>query len=147
MSDSCSDSKVDPGLAVRYSILSVLRTSTMKSEPGFSMMRALAAGRAAPVSRATADPLGACAVALPPRPAGCWALVSSGLAAKAAAPTAAPFRKPRRPTERFVDFAMCKSPSNIVDYLDSGFQPALSLILVSDECPFHAPRQHAPQPG
>src|ERR1700738_3385925 len=106
MSDSWSDSKVDPGLALRYSRLRVLKTSTMKSEPGFSMTRALPAGRAAPVSRATADPLGVCAVALPPRPAGCWALASAGLAARAAAPTAAPFRKPRRPTERFVDFAI-----------------------------------------
>ena len=36
--------------------------------------------------------------------AACWALASSGFATNAAAPAAAPFRKPRRSTEGFLDF-------------------------------------------
>src|SRR2546430_1342583 len=103
MSDSCSDSNVDPGFAARYSMLSDFKTSTMKSEPGCSITW-VAAGRAEPASRVT------CAVEGPaaPRadPAASWALLIWGLAASAAAPAAAPFKKPRRPTELFVDFAI-----------------------------------------
>src|SRR5579872_2594353 len=107
MMDSCRDSNVEPGLAARYSMLSDFRTSTMKSDPGCSMT-GVAAGRTAPASRVTCAPEGAWA----PRgadPASC-ALAGSGLAANAAAPAAAPFRKPRRPTEFFVDFAIPHPP-------------------------------------
>src|SRR5215469_14546852 len=83
-----------------------LMTSTMKSDPGFSMTRAPSAG--APASRAICaapgprDPAGAPAGADPL----CCALVICGFAAMTAAPAAAPFKKPRRPNALFLDFAI-----------------------------------------
>src|SRR5579884_594975 len=105
MSDSCKDSKVEPGLAARYSMLSVFNTSTIKSEPGRSITRSAAAGRTFPLSRARVFCPGAGAF---PR-AGCCARASFGFAAKVAAPTAAPFKNPRRPTVMFLDLPMAHS--------------------------------------
>src|SRR5438445_3927969 len=77
MSDSCRDSKVEPGFDARYSRSSVLSTSTMKSDPGRSITRA-----AMPCARWF------------------WALATGGFATSAAAPAAAPFKKLR------LDFAI-----------------------------------------
>src|SRR5439155_25741540 len=38
-----------------------------------------------------------------------WPFASPGLATSAASPAAAPFKKPRRPTESFLDFPIVKS--------------------------------------
>src|SRR5262245_8957902 len=101
MIDSCNARKVDPGLAATYSMPSVLTTSSMKSDPGRSVVYTSvrgggglvsAAARAAPGSGVTG--LAACAAW--PAWAGC---ATEGFATKAAAPAAAPFRNPRRLTE------------------------------------------------
>ena len=57
------------------------------------------------LDRAAAEPLAPrLGEAWPPCATASWALASSGFATRAAAPTAAPFRKPRRSTEVFLDF-------------------------------------------
>src|SRR5258705_12890224 len=73
-------------MAIRYSKPSDLKTSTMKSEPGLALSCAstLAAG-----VEFAATP--------------CWAIAMGGFATSAAAPVAAPFRKPRRLTGFFLD--------------------------------------------
>src|ERR1700722_16407231 len=113
MKDSCRPSKLDPGLAAAYSIPRSRTTWTMRSEPGRVIRRTSAAGgRIFPASRKSCASvgagapdgddgldglLGACA-----SPRG-WGDTS---AAAPAAPAAAFFRKPRRPTEVFGDFAI-----------------------------------------
>src|SRR5258706_4313218 len=64
----------------------------------------------------------------------CWALRGPGplVATSAAAPPAAPFRKLRRPTESFLDFAMAPPPS-VVHYITTVRGSALNL------CPGHFP--------
>src|SRR5215471_297576 len=102
MIDSCNDSNVEPGLAARYSTFRLLRTSTMKSDPGRSITRTVAAGPAPPFSRASRCAGG---VAAPDPEATPRAGGSScdfpiwGCATRAAAPAAAPFRNPRRANE------------------------------------------------
>src|SRR4249919_3341990 len=84
MHDSWRPLKLEPGFAAQYSMPSVLSTSTMKSDPGFSLPVTSTAPRASPVALCSTG----CAPAI-------------GAAAKPAAPAAAPFRKPRRPTGLF----------------------------------------------
>src|SRR5205809_3576911 len=110
MSDSCSPSKLDPGFAATYSIPSDLITSTMKSEPGFSMIRVLTCAGLGVVSAASwaSDGCGAVAAGAAPRCARC-AFAAGAVATSAAAPAAAPFRKPRRLREAFF-FATVHSP-------------------------------------
>src|SRR5438270_606667 len=80
-------------------------TSTMKSEPGRSAVSTstfdMGPGSGS-FARIGAEPLrGASA---------CWAPAGLWAATKAAAPPAAPFKKLRRPTESFLDFAMISPP-------------------------------------
>src|SRR5262249_1049245 len=98
MIDSCNARKVDPGLAAIYSMPSVLTTSSMKSDPGRSVVYTSvrgggglvsAAARAAPGNGVT----GLAAWPVCPACAGC---ATEGFATKAAAPAAAPFKNPRR---------------------------------------------------
>src|SRR5438477_8317045 len=78
----------------------------MKSEPGFSTVKtsASAAGGRASAARILAASVGVLVCE-----ATCWAAPSTGGATRDAAPaaalTAAPFRKPRRFTEPFLDLA------------------------------------------
>src|SRR5579864_323597 len=85
----------------------------MKSEPGCSMIFPGASeARPPPVvgaSRSSAALDGMGAVAFAPRCAVCWAFAGWGLATSAAAPAAAPFKKLRRATEVFLDFAIAQS--------------------------------------
>src|ERR1700719_4704219 len=114
--DSCKPSNVEPGLEAQYSILSDLSTSTMKSEPGCSTIReSESSPTGAPVSVAKVVALG---VALPLRGRACWACTAAGFTASAAAPAAAPFKKPRRPTEVLSDLLIVLSP--IADWLRPG---------------------------
>src|ERR1051325_7720417 len=114
MIDSCSARKVEPGFAAQYSMPSDLMTSTMKSDPGRSVVYTSARGAGGEVSAATrlADgnvvPGRACAVW-----AGACAPPAPGFATRAAAPIAAPLRNPLRFTEGFLDFAMVFSPSEL----------------------------------
>src|SRR6188474_2697295 len=81
MKDSCRARKLEPGFAAQYSMSSVFRTSTMKSEPGFSLPVTSAGARGS----AGSVGLACCADMM-------------GAVTKPAALTAAPFKKPRRPT-------------------------------------------------
>src|SRR5580765_4354782 len=117
MNDSCSDRKLEPGLAATYSKPSDFSTSTMKSEPGFSTVRLSAAtsvdtgpvsaaswaavGEGAAPRRGSAEARGTCCCC-----ASCAPSTGTGptiAAAPAAALAAAPFKKPRRP-KRSLDF-------------------------------------------
>src|SRR5436190_24331883 len=119
MMDSWSPWKLDPGFVVMYSKLSDFNTSIMKSEPGFSTIRSTRRG--APLSAAswasfgtTAEGrAGAAGVAS-------WAF-AAGVATRAAALAAAPFRKPRRLTEPFL--GLMRPPE---------FSAAARLLLVDD---------------
>src|SRR6185503_5907364 len=102
MIDSCRPWKLEPGLVVAYSSPSVFRTSSMKSEPGFSTMRAETGAAAPPPSL---DSSAAFGTRTPGRGAGDCALAGAG-AASAAAPAAAPPRKRRRLTRSLLGFAI-----------------------------------------
>src|SRR5215475_1905145 len=98
MIDSCNARNVDPGFAATYSMPKVLMASSMKSDPGRSVVYTSVRGGGGLVSAAaSAAPgngvtgLAACATCCP----GC---AIEGFATKAAAPAAAPFRNPRRLT-------------------------------------------------
>src|SRR5262249_30735535 len=110
MIDSCNARNVDPGLAPIYSIPSVLMTSSMKSDPGRSVVYTSVRGGGGLVSAAARAALGngvTCRAACAACPgAGC---ALEGLATNAAAPAAAPFKNPRRFTEAptpFFDLAI-----------------------------------------
>src|SRR6266545_1409078 len=114
MIDSCSPSKLDPGLAPTNSKPRLLRTSTMKSDAGCSMIRELSCGGGGAVSAdsctlpgdAGTDRVGAAA-------GGCGSADAAGavFATSAAAPIAAPFRNRRR----LVNLVICSS-RNLVIY-------------------------------
>src|SRR5262245_10653497 len=109
MIDSWRARKLEPGLAVQYSIPSALMTSTMKSEPGRSLISKSTGKGVAPVSCATASSDGR-----PTREdgagAGCAGVAGVG-GTNAAAPAAvAPFKNPRRPKVRLPDFAIDGPP-------------------------------------
>src|SRR5262245_34875188 len=137
MTDSCSPSKLEPGLAATYSIPRSRITCTIRSEPGRMTVRsrAPATGRTLPASRLTcsADGGGAELFALP-----FCAASRSGIgtevpsAAAPAAAVAAPFRNPRRFTAIFFGFVIGASPVNRcrrVRTLSSGrIMPRPSLI-------------------
>src|SRR5581483_7099117 len=107
MNDSCRPSKLEPGLAAAYSMPRSLTVWTMRSDPGRVIARTVAGGRTLPASRANWESVGPGAL-----PAGVGASLgrrwasTMGVVTSAAAPVAAPFRKPRRPTEVFGDFAI-----------------------------------------
>src|SRR5205823_1406344 len=116
--DSWRPWKLDPGFVVMYSKLSVFKTSIMKSEPGFSTMRSTRDG--APVSTASCESFGTTAEGRGGAVGvDCWAF-AAGVATRAAALAAAPFRKPRRLTEPFPDFM--NGP------LNRGLKPAFTLF-------------------
>src|SRR5262249_53510480 len=98
MIDSCSPSKLEPGLAATYSMPRLLITSTIKSDAGFPTRRGDAARGGGSVSARSWAPAGAAARAWVDS---CAAAAAAGVlgATSAAAPAAAPFRKRRRPTE------------------------------------------------
>src|SRR5215467_7153298 len=95
MMDSCNARKVDPGLAATYSMPRDLITSSMKSDPGRSVVYTSARGGvlvSAAVRRAPGSGVAAA------RAWGCGAICGSaaeGFATRAAAPAAAPFRNRR----------------------------------------------------
>src|SRR6266542_2575236 len=105
MIDSCSPSKLDPGLAPTYSKPRLLMTSTMKSDAGCSMIRELSRGGGGAVSADSCtlpgdwgtDRVGAGA-----GDCGSAAVAGAAFATSAAAPTAAPFRNRRLPTDCWV---------------------------------------------
>src|SRR5262245_19023834 len=111
MNDSCSPRKLEAGLAAAYSKSSVLKTSTMKSEPGLSTVITSADGVGSPSAAATAlaassgvsgsgSAAAADADAADSAETGTAGDRTSD-AAPAAAPATAPFRKPRRLTRFF----------------------------------------------
>src|SRR5213596_3422188 len=108
MIDSCSARNVEPGLAATYSKPSDLITSSMKSDPGRSVVYTSARGGGGLVSAATRAALGSGVTGLATCPAcraasGC---AIEGFATKAAAPAAAPFRNPRRLRGGFFDLGI-----------------------------------------
>src|SRR5215471_8720299 len=109
MIDSCSERKLDPGLAAMYSKPRNLRTSTMKSDPGWSAVITSTDPEMGPVSAARAAAFGTAT----PRVCACWALARRGFATRAAAPAAALFRKLRRPAGLALDFAI-SAPSDLL---------------------------------
>src|SRR5271154_5118714 len=101
MIDSCNPRKLDPGFAKRYSKPSDLITSTMKSEPVRSVVST------SKVDGVSASATGDIAGGGPARrTSGGSASAALGAATNAAAPAAALFRKLRRLTGFFGDFAM-----------------------------------------
>src|SRR5687767_215877 len=111
-------SKLEPGFPATYSMPRSLSTCTIRSDPGRTAARELptAGGRTAPASRSSCAADGGGAGEFDrPAPAGgdgcasrVCAPVSETCVAMAAAPAAAvaaPFRKPRRLTVSFLDFA------------------------------------------
>src|SRR5205809_6987273 len=106
MIDSCSARNVEPGLAATYSKPSDLLTSSMKSDPGRSVVYTSARGGGGLVSAATKPGPGS---GVTTRACGACAAAAAGSAAtagptpgptpgptSAAAPAAAPFRNRRR---------------------------------------------------
>src|ERR1700719_3195968 len=99
MSDSCNPRKLDPGLAARYSKPSDLITSTMKSDPGRSVVRTSTPD--ASVSASTGRAAGATKG---------WAPMAPVVATRLATPlTAAPFKNARRSTA-VLDLSMALVP-------------------------------------
>src|SRR3984893_16368887 len=95
MSDSCNPRKLDPGLAARYSKPNDLITSTIKSDPGRSVVRTSTPD--ASVSASTGGAAGATKG---------WAPMARVVATRLATPlTAAPFKNARRSTA-FLDLSM-----------------------------------------
>src|SRR5712691_3237243 len=105
MIDSCSPSKLEPGFAATYSNPSVLITSTRKSDAGCSTIRGRPPDGGVSVSAANWAFDGAAGAGRAGASGGCGR-ATDGWLTSAAAPTAAPLRKPRRPTEPFVDSAI-----------------------------------------
>src|SRR5258708_7271324 len=99
MIDSCSPSKLDPGLAGTYSMPRLLMTSTMKSEAGFSTIRDDAPRGGGSVSARNCAPAGDGGVAGRGAGGSCAAATGAPRVTSAAAPTAAPCRKRRRATD------------------------------------------------
>src|SRR5436309_9620721 len=105
MIDSCSARKVEPGFAATYSMPSDLITSSMKSDPGRSVVYTSVRGGGGLVSAATSAAPGSGVGAVVLACTGCGA-AAEGFATSAAAPAAAPFKKPRRFTEPFFDLGI-----------------------------------------
>src|SRR5579883_2347633 len=105
MMDSCSARNVDPGFAAAYSMPSDLITSSMKSDPGRSVVYTSARGGGLVSAAARRAPGSGVAAA-----ARAWAGAADcagaveGFATRAAAPAAAPLRNPRRLTEPLAPF-------------------------------------------
>src|SRR5437868_3238045 len=113
MIDSCSARNVEPGFAATYSKPRDLITSSMKSDPGRSVVYTSTRGGGGLVSAATRAGLGSGVVA---RACAACAALGSAMAVlaapdpiRAAAPAAAPFRKPRRLTEPFFDLGIVRN--------------------------------------
>src|SRR5438128_8693524 len=105
MIDSCRPSKLEPGFAATYSNPSVLITSTRKSDAGCSTIRGRPPDGGVSVSAANWAFDGVAGAGRAGASGGCGR-ATDGWVTSAAAPTAAPLRKPRRPTEPFVDSAI-----------------------------------------
>src|SRR5713101_643129 len=112
MIDSCRPSKLEPGFAATYSNPSVLITSTRKSDAGCSTIRGRPPDGGVSVSAANWAFDAAAGAGRAGASGGCGR-ATDGWVTSAAAPTAAPRRKPRRPTEPFVDSAIGHSSWNI----------------------------------
>src|SRR5215468_3358422 len=108
MIDSCSPSKLDPGFSATYSNPRLLMTSSMKSEPGRSTVRAVPGGCSVSAASCAPD-----CVTRAGRSGGSCGAPATGapLATSAAALTAAPLRKRRRPTGSSLPFAMMPPPN------------------------------------
>src|SRR5262245_36776213 len=118
MIDSCSPSKLEPGLAATYSMPRFRSTSTIRSEPGRTTAGPVTAGGCtAPASRSICACVGGGAppaAAAPPPACGSSVVVAVAgtVAVNAAVPAAAvavaaPFRNPRRLTRVPFETAMC----------------------------------------
>src|SRR5215468_6249622 len=95
--DSCNARNVDPGFAAQYSMPSDLMTSSIKSDPGRSVVYTSARGGglvSAAVKRAPGNVVAAAVRAC--AAGGACGSAADGFATRAAAPAAAPFRNPRR---------------------------------------------------
>src|SRR5260370_28770920 len=101
MMDSCRPRKVEPGFAQMYSMPNDLMTSTMKSDPGRSVIR-MSAAKGFPVS-ASSDIFGASAEVFAVESCAAAAALP---ATSAATPAALPFRKSRRSTVFFLKYPM-----------------------------------------
>src|SRR5206468_1748909 len=112
MIDSCRPSKLEPGFAATYPNPSVLIPSTMKSDAGCSTIRDRPPDGGVSVSAPSWAFDGAAAAGRGGGSGGCGS-ATDGWVTSAAAPTAAPLRKPRRSTEPFVDSAIGHSSWSI----------------------------------
>src|SRR5665213_1404244 len=106
MIDSCSPRKLEPGFAQTYSNPSDLITSTMKSEPVRSTVSTSTLD-GVPTS-ASGDIGGGAPGAT--RGGTVGAPTTAEFVASIAAPAAAPFRKSRRGSGTFLNFAMASPP-------------------------------------
>src|SRR5580693_4079725 len=106
MSDSCRLRKLEPGFDARYSKPSDLITSTIKSEPGRSVVSTSTFEGASASAAGTA---GAAAAGLGPAK-GCAAIAPALAASVAIPPAAAPLRNLRRSTKDVSDFFMAHPP-------------------------------------
>src|SRR5215470_14923343 len=109
MTDSCSARKLDPGLAQTYSMSSERSTSTIKSDPQWSVVRASTSGGTAVSAR------GSCTGGLFLRPRGppgrsYNAPTAASFEVLTVTATAAPFRKFRRVGENFRGLAIFVPP-------------------------------------
>src|SRR5580704_14712582 len=106
--------KAEPGLAATYSKPNFLMTSTMKSDPGRSVVQTSTRGGGVVSAADCLAPGSGVGVAGRRASAASCAFAASGFttsaAAPAAAPAEAPFKKPRRSTEIFLDLAMVNPP-------------------------------------
>src|SRR5512145_2332390 len=105
--------KLEPGFEATYSMFSDLRTSTMKSPPGRSVVSSSATTAGGSASRAAAGAAGARGPWVADAGDAAWAAAATESGTSAAAlVTAAPFRKFRRSTERLLDIASPYEPVN-----------------------------------
>src|SRR6185312_12095825 len=160
MTDSCSPSKLEPGLAVMNSIPSSFSVCTMRSEPGRrSRVAGNAPGETLPASRRRLAGLGG-GTCVPPGPAGppgpsgeaagpaasraCGAGPGITAVAAAAAPVAALFKKSRRPGARGPSFSdICKAPTDCATLAREETR-AIIRGLSSLQAPVRCPRSLGP---
>src|ERR1700682_1782079 len=132
MIDSCRARQLEAGLAVAYSMPSDLMTSSMKSDPGRSLVSTS--------TREGADVPGA-GSGLAATGAAVRTCAASGTWAAIAALAAAPFKKPRRSTGLLPEVAMEISSRTVVDgllsnihrYLESFLSAACMLVYEHNE--------------
>src|SRR6516225_3797602 len=105
--DSCNARNVEPGFAAQYSIPSDLMASSMKSDPGRSVVYTSARGGGVVSAAAKRAPGKGVAAAVFACAAGAaCGSATAGFATRAAAPAAAPFKNPRRLVSPFFELAI-----------------------------------------